>query len=157
MKKINSYLIFLSLSLIVTVTVISKNLLWKSNDQFSCQSNIIIKNKGVVFYGVINFNVSSNNGTVNINGFINNGTKPDSIVNRTVLFTSSPHGGVSVWKSTNISIANTDTTSTEMLRGLIPKVYLEPLTISDVSFEKIDNKSFIFLKEFVPYAYCKVN
>ncbi|CAI2500324.1 Uncharacterised protein [Serratia proteamaculans] len=155
MKKINKYIMLLILSLATSVIFIC--VLWESKDQFSCQSNIIIKNRGSVFYGIINFNVSSDNGTVNINGFIKNETAPDYIINRTILFSSSIHGGISVWKSTNVSIGNTDTTPTQLLIGIIPQVYLESLTISDVSFQKLDNKSYLFLREFVPYAYCKVS
>jgi hypothetical protein len=154
MSRINNYIVFFAFLFIIFTIVIL--FLSKNKDQFSCQSNVIIKNASSVFHGVINFNVSSNNGAVNINGFLKNPTKSDYIVNRTILFSSSLHGGTSVWESTSISISNTDTTPTELLNGILPQVYLEPSTISDVSIRRLDKKSFLLLKEYIPYVYCTV-
>lgn len=155
MKRVSSYMLFFIFSFIASLVIVL--VLSKKNDQFSCQSNVVIKNRGGVFYGVINFNVSSLNGAVNINGFIKSATEPDYIVNRTILFSSSLHGGTPVWKSTSISISNIDTTPSQLLSGFIPQVYLVSSTISDMSIQKLDKNSFLLLRENIPYVYCKVN
>lgn len=154
MKKVIAAMSFVYIIIASTLIVMIYNKYHKASN-VSCATNIVLKNEDRSFSGLIDFNVSPTSGLVNINGYMTAPDKKVYMVNRSIIFQSSLQGNAPVWMSKEISLAVADNAPIELLRGLVPLVFLEPSRIGNVKIQSLGWSSYLLTKENLPYAYCK--